>query len=139
MDIPGVDDGQLATMITSYIEKQYLTTVPVILIHLTIGGFEEISHFHSLIPTFKIMRVPPTIIFTKLEHLFNDTKARIREEEEDTGDEFPPEEKEKRIIDRATEVISDYMNRVLKHLPEAKFFIFNPNSRVFGYKFVYGP
>lgn len=85
------------------------------------------------------MRVPPTIIFTKFEHLINDIKARIKEEEDDTGELFTSAEKEAKILTRATEVISDYMNRVLAKLPHSKFFIYNPNSRVYGYKFEYGP
>lgn len=31
------------------------------------------------------------------------------------------------------------MNRVLEELPHSQFFIFNPNSKVYGYKFEYGP
>jgi hypothetical protein len=30
------------------------------------------------------------------------------------------------------------MNRVLEKLPLSKFFIFNPNSKAYGYKFEYG-
>jgi hypothetical protein len=31
------------------------------------------------------------------------------------------------------------MIKVLESLPHAKFFMYNPNSRVYGYKFEYGP
>jgi hypothetical protein len=39
VDIPGIDDGILATHITGYIEKKAEKLVPIILIHLTAGGF----------------------------------------------------------------------------------------------------
>ncbi len=109
------------------------------MIHLTAGGFKEIKHFSELIPQFKKMRVTPTIIFTKFEHLGNDIKSRIKEEEEETGEEMNAADKEARIIGRFTEVITNYMVKVLEDLPEAKFFIYNPNSRIYGYRFEYGP
>ena len=95
-----------------------------------------------MVPIFKEMRVFPTILFTKFDHLVNDIKARIKAEEEEEDDDekkLKPAEKEAKIVNRATEVISDYMNRVLDELPRSKFFIFNPNSKKYGYKFEYGP
>ena len=142
VDIPGIDDGILATQITAYIEKKAEKLVPIILIHLTAGGFTEIKHFKDLVPQFKYIRVFPTIIFTKFDHLINDIKARIKAEEEEEEDEekkLKPAEKERKVVARVTEVISDYMNRVLEELPHSQFFIFNPNSKVYGYKFEYGP
>jgi hypothetical protein len=59
------------------------------------------------------MRFTPTIIFTKYDHLYNDFKARIKEEEEESGDDMSSTEKETRIISRSTEVISNYMEKVL--------------------------
>jgi hypothetical protein len=113
--------------------------VPIILIHLTAGGFKEIKHFSELIPQFKKMRLTPTIIFTKFEHLVNDIKSRIKEEEEENGEQMSTADREARIITRSTEVVTNYMVKVLESLPHAKFFMYNPNSRVYGYKFEYGP
>jgi len=84
------------------------------------------------------MRFTPTIIFTKYEHLISDFKSRIKQEEEESEEKMSSTEKEMRIISRSTEVISDYMKKVLYDLPQAKFFIFNHNSRVYGYRFEYG-
>jgi|LauGreDrversion4_2_1035121.scaffolds.fasta_scaffold146911_2 GTP-binding protein EngB required for normal cell division len=139
VDIPGIDDGIVATQISSYIEKKCESLLPIILIHLTAGGFKEIKHFSELIPLFKKMRITPTIIFTKFDHLGNDIKSRIKEEEEENGEEMNAADKEARIISRYTEVITNYMVKVLEDLPEAKFFIYNPNSRIYGYRFEYGP
>lgn len=92
------------------------------------------------------MRVFPTIIFTKLEHLANDIKCKIIESEEEEEVKFSNSEKDQKILSRATEVITDYMNKVLEQLPRSKFFIFNPSSKdskkyQFAYKFeyIYGP
>ena len=84
------------------------------------------------------MRFTPTIIFTNYEHLNNDIKSRIREEEEESGEHMSSTEIETRIISRSTEVISNYMKGVLDYLPQAKFFIFNPKLQVYGYRFEYG-
>lgn len=83
------------------------------------------------------MRVSPTIVFTKFEHLVNDIKAKIIEQEEEQEIEFTSSEKDIKILSRATEVITDYMNKVLLELPNSKFFIFNPNSKQYAYKFEY--
>jgi hypothetical protein len=83
------------------------------------------------------MRVSPTIIFTKFEHLVNDIKSKIIEQEEEQEIEFTSEEKEIKIISRSTEVITEFMNKVLFELPKSKFFIFNPLSKQYGYKFEY--
>ena len=40
------------------------------------------------------MRVSPTIIFTKFEHLVNDIKAKIKELEEEEDKEFTQSEKD---------------------------------------------
>ena len=50
VDIPGIDDGILATYITGYIEKKIEKLVPIILFNLTQGGFTEIKHFSDLAP-----------------------------------------------------------------------------------------
>ena len=50
VDIPGIDDGILATQITAYIENKAEKLVPIILIHLTAGGVTEIQHFKDLVP-----------------------------------------------------------------------------------------
>jgi F0F1-type ATP synthase assembly protein I len=59
------------------------------------------------------MRFTPTIIFTKYDHLYNDFKARIKQEEEESEENMSSTEKEMRIISLSTEVISDYMKKVL--------------------------
>lgn len=90
--------------------------MPIVLIHLTAGGFQEIKHFKDLIPLFKSIRVFPTIIFTKFDHLINDIRARIKADEEDEEDEekkLTPALREAKVNERIGEVISDYMNRVL--------------------------
>ena len=81
------------------------------------------------------MRIPPTIVFTKFEHLINDIISRIKEEEEENGEEISKPEKEARIIERSSQIITDYMKKILNNLPYAKFFIFNPKSRIYGYSF----
>jgi hypothetical protein len=83
------------------------------------------------------MRISPTIIFTKFEHLVNDIKAKIIEQEEEQDIQLTLAEKEIKILSRATEIITEYMNKVLLELPHSKFFIFNPNSRQYAYKFEY--
>ena len=50
VDIPGIDDGILAAQISSYIENKAEKLVPVILLHLTAGGFTKIKHFSELVP-----------------------------------------------------------------------------------------
>jgi hypothetical protein len=79
VDLPGIDDGIFSTHVSSYIEKMAERLVPIILIPLTIGGFTEIKHFKDLMPQFKNIRVPPTVIFTKFEHLLNDINVIIKE------------------------------------------------------------
>ncbi len=59
------------------------------------------------------MRFTPTIILTKYDHLYNDFKARIKQEEEESEENMSSTEKEMRIISLSTEVISDYMKKVL--------------------------
>jgi sugar-specific transcriptional regulator TrmB len=81
------------------------------------------------------MRIPPTIVFTKFEHLINDIISRIKEEEEENGEEISKPEKEARIIERSSQIITDYMKKILNNLPNAKFFIFNPKSWIYGYSF----
>jgi hypothetical protein len=80
VDLPGIDDGIFATHVTSYIENMAERLVPIILIPLTIGGFTEIKHFKDLIyPLKEYIRLPPTVIFTKFEHLLNDINVIIKE------------------------------------------------------------
>ena len=80
VDIPGIDDSFYCIQINSYIEENIDRTMPVILIALTCGGFSDLKHFASLIPTLKKLKIPPVVVFTKFENLINDISAKHREE-----------------------------------------------------------
>ncbi len=64
--------------------------IPIILFHLTDGGFAETTHFKELIFSLKKMPFPPIIIFTKIEYAMNDIKSRIKNEESELEDEIKP-------------------------------------------------
>ncbi len=83
VDLPGIDDGFLAPQVSGYIERKIERSVPVILIHLTIGGFEQNHYFKNFQAQMKYCRVFPTIIFTKFENLLNDLNIIIKDQEEE--------------------------------------------------------
>ncbi len=51
IDLPGLEDSVLSTSIELYLEENKKRIIPIVVIDLTCGGFFDIKHFKTIIPT----------------------------------------------------------------------------------------
>ncbi len=113
--------------------------MPVILVNLTQGAFEELQQFDQFKLLFEDPYKPVPIVFTKFYNMLNDIANKLREKgitKAGNKDEF-----EKQRIARATEIINNFAQGIRKTVKNSQFFIYNPRSpteKPYNYRFLDG-
>jgi hypothetical protein len=79
VDMPGIEDGFKAGCIKSYVDDNLPALLPIILVNLTQGAFEELKQFEEFEKLFSDPFKPVPIIFTKFYNMLNDIANKLRE------------------------------------------------------------
>jgi hypothetical protein len=79
VDMPGIEDGFKAGCIKSFVDDNLPALLPIILVNLTQGAFEELKQFEEFEKLFSDPFKPVPIIFTKFYNCLNDVANKLRE------------------------------------------------------------
>ena len=79
VDMPGIEDGFKAGCIKNFVEDNLPALLPIILVNLTQGAFEELKQFEDFEKLFSDPFKPVPIIFTKYYNILKDIANKLRE------------------------------------------------------------